>query len=234
MNTAFLHSIYGKIWALLSILALNAFVFNPWTKFPYTFVILIAAVLLISYGQYNRLTELGFHSRYSLPKVLLIAVGLFLVVEPFVDFVLQPFTNWITNSPPDYGGFEILKGNTQMYQKYLLYTWISAAFGEEILYRGFLFQQLAILLPQSKYTLPLTVLLSSVLFAVPHLYMGWSGVAFTFCFGVLIGLIYIRFHYNLWITILLHGLVDTLFITLAYTGRLEYYEWVSRWWTHLF
>lgn len=218
---------FSKITALLTVIALNAFVFNPWTKFPYTFVIIIAAALLISYGQFKSLSELGFKTNYSFYKIIVSALLVFVFVEPFVDFILQPITNWLTQSPPDYSGFDVVKDDTPKYLKYLFYIWISAAFGEEILFRGFLFQQFKIIIPEFKYKLVLIVLLSSVLFAVPHLYLGWSGVLFTFFFGIIFSLIYIRYQYNIWIPIIVHGLVDSLFITLAYTDKMAYYQWVN-------
>lgn len=217
-----------KIGALLSILLLNAFIFNPWTKFPYTFVVIIAAALLISFFQFRSLSELGFKTNYSFKKILLTSLMIFLIVEPFVDFVLQPFTNWVTNSPPDYSGFDIVKGKTDLFLRYLLFIWISAAFGEEILFRGFLFQQLKIIIPEIKYKLVLIALVSSMLFAIPHLYLGWSGVLFTFFFGIIFSIIYIKYDYNLWIPIIVHGLVDSLFITLAYTDNMDYYQWVNQ------
>lgn len=227
MTAKNLNSNYVKIGALLSVIALNAFIYNPWTKFPYTFVIIIAAALLISYGQFKSLAELGFKANYSLKKILLISLVLFVAVEVFVDFFLQPFINWVTNEPQNYGAFDVIKGNRSIYLKYFFYTWISAAFGEEILFRGFLFQQFKIIIPEFKYKLALIVLLSSVLFAIPHFYLGWSGILFTFLFGIIFSMIYIKYHYNLWIPIIVHGIVDSLFITMAYTDNMWYYEWVN-------
>lgn len=220
---------YAKLWALIAIISLNAFVFNPWIKFPYTFVIIIAAAFFITIWQFKSLTKLGFKTSYSFKKIIIISILLFLFVELFVDIFLQPFTNWLTNEPQDYTAFSILKGNTSLYIKYIFFIWISAAFGEEILFRGFLFQQFNILIPRFKYKLVIIVLLSSILFAIPHFYLGWSGVFFTFLFGIIFSLIYIKCDYNLWICIIVHGLVDTVFITLAYTDNLEYYKCVNNW-----
>ena len=233
MTTENLRSTNLTVAAIVSVIALNAFIYNPWTKFPYTFVIIIAAALLISFAQFKSLAELGFKTNYSFKKILLVSFFLFVIVEIFVDFFLQPFITWVTNEPQDYGAFEVLKGNSLMYKKYFFYTWISAAFGEEIFFRGFLFQQFKLMLPEFKYKLALIVLLSSVLFALPHFYLGLSGVIFTFAFGIIFSLIYIKCHYNLWIPIIVHGIVDSIFITLAYTDNMWYYEWVNNFFSSL-
>ena len=209
-------------------LALYAFIYNPWTKFPYTFLILIVAAFLISYTSSGSLKELGFRSQLSPGKVLGISLLLFICIEPVLDFIIQPLVNKLTSEIPDYSAFDSLKGNSQKFSKYLLLTWISAAFGEEIIFRGFLFRQFNILIPQIKYKNLIIILLSSILFSLPHLYLGLGGMIITFIFGLIFSLIYIRYNYNLWIVIIVHGLVDSLFITLVYFDQLSYYEIANR------
>ena len=98
--------------------------------------------------------------------------------------------------------------------------WISAAFGEELLFRAFAFVQLRKMFGNNKIML---VLLSAILFSLPHLYQGISGLILTFLFGIAFGLIYIRYN-NIWINIIVHGLIDTVFMTLAYLGMLSFYN----------
>ncbi|QNA45078.1 CPBP family intramembrane glutamic endopeptidase [Lacibacter sediminis] len=213
-----------KLLYLLQIALLFGFIYNPWTKFPYTFLLLSLFVLLISYVEDGDLSAVGLNARGSLFKIILQAAGLFLIIEPVMDFIVQPIMNRLAQDVPDFSSFQSIENNTGKYLKYLTYIWISAAFGEELFFRGFLNSRFSELFSGLRGNVVLTAISSSLLFAAPHLYQGLSGLVMTFLFGLVFFFIYRKFGYNLWITILLHGFVDTFFITLAYTGNLSYYK----------
>ncbi|HEX2629306.1 MAG TPA: type II CAAX endopeptidase family protein [Chitinophagaceae bacterium] len=213
---------------LLPLIALFAFVYNPWTKFPFTFLIIIAAVLAWCEWRDGNLKGIGLDTKGNFITLITRVILLFIAVEIVMDFVVQPLVNKITGETVDYSTFNRLAHQTPKYFKYLLYTWISAAFGEEILFRGFVFRQLNIVMHGVKGKTIIIAILSSLLFALPHYYMGPGGLIITFLFGLAFSIIYIRSGYNLWLTILLHGLIDSLFLTLAWLGKLEYYEFANR------
>jgi membrane protease YdiL (CAAX protease family) len=98
--------------------------------------------------------------------------------------------------------------------------WISAAIGEELLFRAFAFSQLKKWFGKNNFWL---VLLIAVMFSLPHLYQGISGLVMTFLFGLAFGFIYLKFK-NIWINIIVHGLVDTVFLTLSYYGLTDFYS----------
>lgn len=214
----------SKIFALVQFILIYGFIFNPWTSFPYTFVIVIISILIVTYWNDRSLSEIGFKSNISFIKTIGTGLLLFVVIEPVLDFIVQPLVAKLTGEIADYSAFQSVAGNFPKYSKYLFYILVSAGFGEEILFRGFLFRQFNIILPEFQYKTPLTVILSAILFSLPHVYQGPSGLIMTFIFGLIFALIYVRSNYNLWITITLHGLTDTLFITLAYYDKLDYYK----------
>jgi len=193
-------------------------IYNPFTKFPFTFVVISAFILGVTYLAYGNLRNLQFKKLKS--KDFIIIILLYVTLEVVMDFAVQPFINKLLNEPADYSGFDSLKGNFPKYLKYLLFMWISAAFGEELLFRAFSFVQLRKIFRNNKFIL---VLLSAVLFSLPHLYQGIPGLVMTFIFGIAFGLIYIRYN-NIWINIIVHGLIDTVFMTLAYLGMLSFYS----------
>jgi len=213
-----------RMLALIKLMFLFVLVFNPWANFPYKFVIIILVILSITYLEDKSFQKIGLKNQYSMIRLLGISLVLFVIVEPILDFLIQPLVNRLTGEIPDYTAFDIVKHDFSKFSMYLIFIWISAAIGEELLFRGFMFNQFNILFPEfSKKTLAI-IILTSILFALPHLYQGLSGIILTFIFGLIFSVIYIKFNYNIWIIILLHGLVDSLFITLSYLDRLEYYE----------
>jgi len=214
----------SKIFALIQLILIYGFIFNPWTSFPYTFVIIIIAIFIITYWNDKKLSEIGLKSNISFFKIIGIGLLLFVVLEPILDFIVQPLVNKLTGDIADYSAFQSIANNFPKYSKYFLYILISAGFGEEILFRGFLFRQFKIILPEFKLKTTFIVILSAILFSLPHLYQGLSGLIMTFIFGLIFAIIYVKSNYNLWITIMLHGLVDVMFITLAYYDKLDYYN----------
>jgi membrane protease YdiL (CAAX protease family) len=207
----------SRIGALLVLVLCIGLIYNPWTKFPLTFIVIIIAVLAFTYFQDKSLNALQF-KKLTL-KDIGIVVALYIVLELVMDILVQPAINLIFPEPVDYSAFASLKGNTPKFIKYLCYMWISAAIGEELLFRAFAFAQLGKIIGKRKGVI---VVLSAVLFSIPHLYQGSAGLAITFLFGLAFGIIYMRFK-NIGINILVHGLIDTLFLTLAYLDMLSFY-----------
>lgn len=213
-----------KILALFKLIAVFALVFNPWAKFPYRFIFIIITILTITYFEDKSFKKIGFKNQFGFLKLIGITLMIFVIIEPVLDFIIQPLVNKLTGEVPDYTAFDLVKNDFPKFIKYLLFIWISAAFGEELLFRGFMFKQFNTILPEFRLKTITIILISSFLFATPHLYLGISGVILTFIFGLLFSFVYVKYDYNLWIAILLHGLVDSLFITLSYFDKLEYYE----------
>ena len=137
-----------------------------------------------------------------------------------MDFLFQPLISLIFNEPADYSYFSIIKGNKLLYFKWLFNMWLSAAIGEELLFRAFTFSQLKRIIGDQKIVI---IIISAILFSLPHLYQGSSGLAITFLFGLVFAFIYYKYQ-NIWINILVHGLIDTLFLTLSFSDHIEFYN----------
>lgn len=217
-----------KLFAIIKVLLVFGFIFNPWIKFPFTFVVIILAILAITYSETKNLADIGFKLNYSILKVFGYSFLAFIIIEPIFDFIIQPIINKVSGEIADYSMFEAIKGDFKKYFKYLVFIWVSAALGEEILFRGFMFRQFNIVLNDYRYKTSIIILLTSILFCLPHFYMGIAGMFVTFIFGIIFACLYVKTNYNLWINILLHGFVDTFFITLAYFGKLDFYEYSNK------
>ncbi|WP_027387184.1 CPBP family intramembrane glutamic endopeptidase [Chryseobacterium gregarium] len=214
-----LKALLDNKWAALLLLAIIfSLIYNPFTHFPYTFCVIIAGILLFTYLQDGNLKNLNFKKiGFSELKIILVC---YLVLELSMDFVFQPLVSKIFNEPADYSSFKVIEGNPRKYFKWLFNMWISAAIGEELLFRGFAFSQLKRWFGKNQMVI---VLLSAVMFSLPHLYQGISGLVMTFLFGLAFGFIYLKFK-NIWINIIVHGLVDTVFLTLSYYRLTDFYS----------
>jgi len=211
--------ILNNKWVALLLLVITfSLIYNPFTKFPYTFCVIIAVIFLFTYLQDRSFKNLNC-KKIGVSEIKIIIIC-YLVLELSMDFIFQPLVSKICNEPADYSSFKIIEGNPKMYFKWLFNMWISAAIGEELLFRGFAFSQLKKFLGEKKI---LIVLLSAVMFSLPHLYQGISGLIMTFLFGLAFGFIYLKFQ-NIWINIIVHGLIDTVFLTLSYYGLTDFYS----------
>ncbi|MBF6640751.1 CPBP family intramembrane metalloprotease [Flavobacterium sp. J49] len=212
----------NKWFSLLFLAVAFGLIYNPLTKFPFTFGVIILYILGVTFWQDSNLKSLNFN-KLGLKEFRIVAIC-YVVLELLMDFVFQPAVSWVFDEPADYSAFSIIEGNSGLYVKWLFNMWLSAAIGEELLFRGFAFAQLERIIGNKK---TIIILVSAVLFSLPHLYQGISGLVMTFIFGIAFALIYNKYR-NIWINILVHGLIDTLFLTLSYTGHIEFYNLLGK------
>ena len=108
-------------------------------------------------------------------------------------------------------------GNLPMYLIWLAIVWTSAAFGEELFFRGFLitrFEGLFRGLPRASI---IAVVFAAFLFGLGHFYyQGLRGLIVTGAIGVAFGTAFLLFKRNLWPLVLVHGIIDTLSFTAMY------------------
>lgn len=122
-------------------------------------------------------------------------------------------------SPRTAEAFAGLTGNTGLYLYLLLVVaWGSAAFGEELVFRGFLQTRLELAFGPSRASAAFAVLTQAIIFGALHSYQGAGGAILAGTTGLIIGLVYLAGGRNLWACILLHGLVDTVSLSAIYFG----------------
>jgi membrane protease YdiL (CAAX protease family) len=130
--------------------------------------------------------------------------------------ILTPVVEVMSGEQIDVSSLDGLRGNFVGYAIFILFMWVVAAFGEEFVYRGLLVQRLGVLLGDSKASMWMAVILSSILFGFAHRYQGISGMISTGMVGFILGTLFINSKNRLWLTILTHGVYDVIGITLIY------------------
>jgi membrane protease YdiL (CAAX protease family) len=100
----------------------------------------------------------------------------------------------------------------------LVLSWTTIAFGEEMLFRAFLIDRLAGLFQPTKARWALALTGSSLAFGLIHFDWGSVGVFETTIMGLIFGFAYLRTGRNLWVTIMAHGLLNTLKFILVFSG----------------
>jgi uncharacterized protein len=146
-----------------------------------------------------------------------IAAGLLL--EGFELFVSQPILVRLLGKQPDLEDFRALTGNLKMTLIFLALAWILAAFGEEMVYRGYLMNRVADLMNRTRGAWIVSLIVVHVGFGLAHAYQGWTGAIDEGLQGLLLGIIYLRMGRNLAVPIIAHGVSDSIDFVLMFLGK---------------
>lgn len=117
----------------------------------------------------------------------------------------------------DTGRFAGIEGNLPMLLGMLAISWTTAAFGEELLFRGFLQTRLAGLFRARRHAGLWAAVAQALLFGLGHAYQGATGVLTTGLLGLAFGLCRLRLR-SLWPLVIAHGLIDTVSMVALYLG----------------
>ena len=122
----------------------------------------------------------------------------------------MPVLNHLTGTRQDLSAFVNLKGNLSQLLLYLVLTWTLAAFGEELVYRGYLLKRLGELFGSNFIGLILAVGISSLLFGVAHTEQGFIGVILTTLDALFFSWLNLKYDNNLWASTLAHGFSNSI------------------------
>ena len=150
---------------------------------------------------------------------MILQILIFVIIWTILHLALtMPLLNHLTGSRQDLSMFENLKGNTQDMLVFIFFTWTLAAFGEEIVYRGFLQHQIAYLIKKYRYGQILSILAVSILFGIAHREQGIIGVVLTTMDSMFFSFLKHKYNNNLWAAIFAHGLSNSI-------GLITFYFW---------
>ena len=119
---------------------------------------------------------------------------------------------------PSFGPFAAMKGHPVIFAYWLVFAWISAALGEELQFRGFVWSRLERLVGGGRNAAVPTLFAQAALFGVCHYYQGLAGILATGAAGLVLGVVYLAGRRNLVANMVLHGLVDTVSLTVLFLG----------------
>jgi len=199
-----------NVWNLVSIVELLiASTVIILDLFIPTIIILgiIAISLLI---RKEKLQTLGFRKNSSLLKMVVTIIVLVIIWTFLHLSIFMPVLNHLTGTTQDLSAFENLKGNFNQLLFFLALTWTLAAFGEEIVYRGYLQKRIRDLFGDTRIGIILAVGISSLLFGLAHTEQGTIGVILTFLDAIFFSLIKMHYDNNLWAAIIAHGASNTI------------------------
>lgn len=152
-------------------------------------------------------------------NTLLLGIAVGVGYQFFSLYLLEPLIVLLTGKSIDLSQFAQIEGNVFLLSLFLVLVWTLAAFGEELVYRGYLMNRVAELAGGSSMAWAASLVVVSVLFGVVHSVQGISGVVANISAGLVYGALYLGSGPNLWAPIIAHGVYDTVALLLIFWGK---------------
>ncbi len=132
--------------------------------------------------------------------------------------VVNPMLLRLTGEAATANGLAFLQGNLPAFLVLLAFTWPLAAVVEEMVYRGYVLNRLADLFGQSRLGWGISLMLSAVMFSLAHGQYGPRFIVTSSLMGLIEGGSYLLNRRNLWLPIIVHGMSNTISLTLLFLG----------------
>ena len=160
--------------------------------------------------------SIGFSRNRTWPQTLALGAGAGIFMEAFQLLVSQPLLVRLTGRPPDLSDFRDLPGNLSLALIGFVLVWTLGAFGEELVWRGYLMNRVADLGRGTRRAWACSLILVNIVFGFAHGYQGMTGVIDEGLMGVLLGILYFLTGCNLSVPIIAHGVQDTIDLLLIF------------------
>jgi len=206
-------SILGSILIVLFISQFLKFTFPD--RIFWGIPLALLAIGFISWLKQVGWSDLGLDRPDSWSKTIRTALLTVLIVQTVgtLQFIFS-------TSPPDLSSYE--QRLTPLWLlRWIVISWTTAGFGEEVIWRGFFMKQIARLFDeQKKSSWVIGLVLSSIGFGLAHFHQGPGGMMGVGFVGLVYGFFYLRSERNLWVPIIAHGLTGSTRFILLYLSQL--------------
>jgi membrane protease YdiL (CAAX protease family) len=174
----------------------------------------LGAVLVLFWARLSKTPwcSLGFIHPKSWARTLILGALFGITLKLLMKALVMP----LLGAPPINQAYHYLAGNTAALPGIILMMIIVAGFGEETVYRGYLFERLGKLLGTKGGARIITVLFTSVWFAVLHYReQGLPGVEQASITGLVFGTMFALTH-QLWMPMIAHAAFDLTAVAMIY------------------
>jgi len=209
-------------WMALGEFAIVALIFLAdrrhliyFSKTPYLF--LLGWISLRLRGAKWRNVGFARYRNWTITLAMGMVAGV--LMETFQLLATQPLLIRLTGRQPDLHNFRMLTGNIKLALLGFAFSWTFAAFGEEMVWRGYLMNRVADLGRRTRRAWICSLVAVSIVFGVSHAGQGITGVIEEGIAGIFLGVMYLGTGRNLAVPIIAHGVVDSIDMVLIFLGK---------------
>ena len=163
--------------------------------------------------------NIGWARYRTWQRTFVVAIIAGLLINAFELFVVGPLLTHFTGKAANLEELRPLVGNWKLLLLIMAGNWTLAAFGEEMVYRGYLLNRIADLGGRTRSALIAALVVSSVVFAFAHTYQEVTGVVEAGIDGLWLGLLYLACDRKLSVPIIAHGVSNMPDVILIYLGK---------------
>jgi uncharacterized protein len=205
----------GEFCALVALTIADSRGLIPLSRTPFLLLLCWASLRL------RRLPwrDIGFTRPPRLRRAIAIGVVAGLAIELFAINVTTPWIASLTGTPPDVSDLRDVVGNWQLLVIVLAVSWILAAFGEELAFRGYLMHRVADGFGRTRVAWIISLVVVSVFFGIGHSTQGVAGIMQESLSGCWLGVLFLAGGRNLAVPIVAHGVSNSLALALIYLNR---------------
>ena len=145
-------------------------------------------------------------------------IGTYAAIMLASAFVITPVARAWNWPPLDLARLGGVEDNPRALMIMLAIAWTTAAFGEEMLFRGFLQTRLEAVSGGGALASAGAIVAQAAAFGLAHAYLGIRGAVTASAVGLIMGLAYVVCGRNLWPLIVSHGIIDSVSLIAIYTG----------------
>jgi len=178
----------------------------------------LSALLVLAWARLSDTpwSELGFVRPPPVrwPRTVAIGLALGVVLKLVMKAIVMP----LLGAPTTNAAYQHLVGNTAALPIVLYLVIVGAGFGEETVFRGYLFERLGKLLRPGVWSQALIVVLTALFFGLVHYPdQGWPGVQQAIVVGLVFGTIYAKTG-RIWMLMVAHAAFDLTAVAIIYWG----------------
>ena len=194
--------------------------------FPNMIAIPVGAVLVLAWARLSHtpMREIG----YAKPTNWIITILGGIVFGVAFKLLMKAIVMPLLNADPINHSYHFLAGNKSMLPAAIV-AMLVAGFGEETVFRGFMFERLGKLFGNSRGSKLFIVVFTSVLFGLSHYFsQGWPGVEQAIITGLVFGTIFAATK-NIWIVMIAHTFFDLAALAMIYKNiELQIAHWIFK------
>ncbi len=153
------------------------------SKVPYLFALAWSSLRLRGLGW----CDVGFSIYRNWRTTFAIGILAGVGIELLELFCTQPLFARMFKKMPDLSAFERVAGNVKWLAVSLLLTWTLCAFGEELIFRGYLMNRIADMVGHKRSGWTISLVMASLVFGLSHFRQGITGVSENALDGLILG-----------------------------------------------